>query len=88
MNGECTIRNGAVPHRIVRFDLAADGASITGTRVLAANLELWDEPTLGQIMDGQLVYNAASGWPSFLDNGEVAEGAELTPIRIMSIAID
>lgn len=82
------IRNGVQPHRILRFELADDGITIMRTGVLASRLALWDEPTLGQIVDGQLIYNAASGWPSFLDDGTVAEGAELSPIRIMSVELD
>ncbi len=82
------IRNGVWPHAIMRHELADDGTTIVSTRVLASQHPLWDEPTLGQIVDGQLIYSATSGWPSFLDDGTVAEGAELAPIRIMSIAID
>jgi len=82
------IRNGVQPHRIMRLEMAEDGTSVTQSRVLVNRLLLWDEPTLGQIIDGHLIYNAASGWPSFLDDGTVVEGADLAPIRIMSVAID
>jgi len=82
------IRNGAPPHSIIRFILSEDGQTISSRQTLAVNLEAWDEPTLGQIVGGQLYYNAASGWPSFRDDGSVVDGAELSPIRIMSIDLN
>jgi len=82
------IRNGTPPHSIIRFILSEDGQTILSRQTLAVNLDTWDEPTLGQIVDSQLFYNAASGWPSFMDDGSVADGADLSPIRIMSISLD
>ena len=58
------------------------------TEILAANLASWDEPTLGQIVGDRLIYNAASGWPSFTNDGELVEGAVPQPIRIMSLPLD
>ncbi len=82
------IQNGLRPYRILRINLSARGDSIDSIGILARNLPEWDEPTLGQIVGHQLVYNAASGWPKFGANGQPLEDAELPPIRIMSIDLD
>jgi len=82
------IRNGSRPHRITSYVLSEDGRTIVGEDVLAANLPGWNEPTLGVVSNGQLIYNAASGWPDFDESGELADGATAGPIRIMSVALD
>lgn len=82
------IRNGLPPNRIVRYQLSDDGRGITSVEVLVNNHSSWDEPTLGQIVGGQLIYNAASGWPNFTADGELVAGAQLEPIRIMSVELD
>ncbi len=82
------IRNGLPPNRIVRFYLSADGTAIDRTEVLVNRHSAWDEPTLGQIVDGRLIYNAASGWGNFTAEGELVAGATLAPIRIMSVELD
>lgn len=82
------IQNGITPHRIVRMDLSEDGTAIERLDVIARGLEGWSEPTLGQIVDGTLIYNAASGWPLFGPDGEPQEGAELPGIHIMQMELD
>lgn len=82
------IQNGLRPYRIMRFNLSSDGRSVNSAALLARNIEGWDEPTLGQIVGHQLIYNAASSWPQFGGNGEPLGDAELPPIRIMSIDLN
>ncbi len=82
------VQNGLRPYRIVRFNLTSDGTGVNAATVLARNLEGWDEPTLGQIVGHQLIYNAASGWPQFGANGEPLGDAELPPVRIMALDLN
>lgn len=59
------IQNGIRPHRVVSFRLGDDGAAINCARVLAANLDAFDEPTLGTIHDGDFYFVANSHWNRF-----------------------
>ncbi len=82
------IQNATRPQRIVRFVLSDDGNDITATEVLVSNHPLWDEPTLGQVVGDQLIYNGTSGWGDYTDAGDVVDDAELDPIRIMSVDLN
>ncbi len=59
------IQNGHPPHRIVALSLTADGLGIEDARILAANLEDFDEPTLGTIVGDELWFVANSQWHRF-----------------------
>lgn len=59
------IQNGIRPHRVASFGLSEDGAAISDSRVLAANLDAFDEPTLGAIHDGKFYFVANSHWNRF-----------------------
>lgn len=76
------IQNGSNPHRILRLELSEDGDAVTRVRVLAANLPQWDEPTLGLLVGGRLVYVANSQWNRFVD-GDLPALTELSDPRIM-----
>ena len=82
------IQNATQPHRIVRYELSSDGNAISDFEVLVSNHDLWDEPTLGQIVDGRLFYIATAEWPDYGADGERHEGSEMHPIRIMSVDLD
>ena len=59
------IQNGIQPHRVTAFALSEDGLSITGARILAANLPEFDEPTLGLIDGDHFYFVANSHWNRF-----------------------
>jgi sugar lactone lactonase YvrE len=59
------IQNGIQPHRVTSFRLSPDGTSIVETRVLAANLPGFDEPTLGAVRDDDFYFVANSHWNRF-----------------------
>lgn len=64
------IQNGIRPHRVVAFTLSADGGAVASSRILAANLEDFDEPTLGVVHGGDFYFVANSHWNRFdRDNG-------------------
>jgi len=59
------IQNGIRPNRIVALKLDADGLSITASRIIAANLEEFDEPTLGFVAGDDFIFVANSHWNRF-----------------------
>ena len=54
------IQNGVEPNRVIRVDLAADGVTLTGARILEMNHPAFDEPTLGVVAEGALYVSANS----------------------------
>lgn len=56
------IQNGVRPNRVVRIDLDESGAlaRVTGMQVLAANLDEFDEPTLGVLKHSGVFYFVAN----------------------------
>lgn len=59
------IQNGVQPHRVAALTLGDDGLSITAGRVIAANLEEFDEPTLGFVSGDDFYFVANSHWNRF-----------------------
>ena len=59
------IQNGVRPHRVAALQLSDDGLAITGSRVLASNLEAFDEPTLGLVRGDNFYFVANSHWNRF-----------------------
>ncbi len=81
------IQNGVVPHRITRFELAGDGLSVSSAQVLERAVPGWDEPTLGIVVDGALVYVANSQWPKFGEDGQTPDAATLQPTAIRRLPL-
>jgi hypothetical protein len=82
------IQNGTRPQRILRLKLDAEKRRIEHVEVLASNLPEWDEPTLGVIVDDAFYFVANSHWSKFDENGKLPPAGELTPPRIMRIALE
>lgn len=80
------IQNGIQPHRVVTFELAPDGLSIVGSRLIASNLPEFDEPTLGTIVGEQLFFVANSHWNRFDQDNNLPD--ELVGPVILSVAIE
>ena len=70
------IQNGIRPNRVAAFQLADDGLTVTGTRVLARNLPQFDEPTLGTLFGDSLLFVANSHWNRFDREGNLPGGLE------------
>ncbi len=81
------VQNGVLPHRIVRIDLDKAGAVAIGLQVLQQALPEWNEPTHGYVYRDRFVYIATSNWPAYDDKGRVRDGAQLAPLRIMSVPL-
>ena len=68
------IQNGVRPHRVVAFRLGDDGTTVTGSRVLAANLPQFDEPTLGVVRGNDFYFVANSHWNRFAADNSLPDG--------------
>lgn len=68
------IQNGIRPHRVAALQLSENGLAITGSRLLAANLEQFDEPTLGVIRGDDFYFVANSHWNRFDRESKLPEG--------------
>lgn len=68
------IQNGVRPHRVAALQLSDDGLAVTGSRLLASNLEQFDEPTLGLVRDDDFYFVANSHWNRFDRENRLPEG--------------
>jgi sugar lactone lactonase YvrE len=82
------IQNGIRPHRVVRLQLGDGGRRVRGQRVLAANLEAFDEPTLGVVVEREFWFVANSQWNKFRQDHTLPPPDQLRPPRILRIRLD
>jgi sugar lactone lactonase YvrE len=68
------IQNGIRPHRVVAMRLGPGGLDVGDTRILAANLPAFDEPTLGTIRGGSFFFVANSHWNRFDRDNRLPDG--------------
>jgi sugar lactone lactonase YvrE len=61
------VQNGVEPNRIIGVDLASDGATVTGAKILEMNHPAFDEPTLAVVAEGALYVAANSQGGKFRD---------------------
>jgi sugar lactone lactonase YvrE len=52
------VQNGVQPNRVSLLELSPDGTRITRDRILEMNHPLFDEPTLGTVVDGVFYFSA------------------------------
>lgn len=81
------IQNGVAPHRVVRLDLAADGAAIARARILEMSHPAYDEPTLGVLVGDSLYYVADSHWGAFDESGKLRAPEKLAAPVILKLPI-
>lgn len=79
------IQNGVVPHRIIEINLDPGMETVSGIKVLAQNLDGFDEPTLGTSTAKGIVFVGSSQWPKFGPEGAIREGQTYNPTSIMLI---
>jgi hypothetical protein len=70
------IQNGIRPNRVVQLFLSDDGLAVESSRILAMNLEHFDEPNLGQVVGDSFYFIANSHWNRFDRDGNLPEGLE------------
>jgi sugar lactone lactonase YvrE len=68
------IQNGIQPHRVTALQLSPDGKAIIDSRVLAANLPAFDEPTLGVVHGDDFYFVANSHWNRFDRDNRLPDG--------------
>lgn len=82
------VQNGTSPQRVVRVRLDKTGAIATRLDVLARALDGWNEPTHGVVVGREFYYIATSNWPAYDDEGALRQGAQLSPLRVMSLRLN
>ena len=80
------IQNGVRPHRVSALQLSDDGLAISGSRVLASNLEDFDEPTLGLVRGDDFYFVANSHWNRFDRENHLPDG--LSGPIILKLSLD
>lgn len=83
------IQNGINPHRVVRLTLdnPEDPTAITDFKVLAANHDDMNDPTLGTIIGKHFLFNANSQWQLFHPDREQADSGAQPPV-IIAVPLD
>ena len=81
------MQNGTSPQRIVKIELDPSGTVAERLTVLQQALPEWREPTHGFVDGEKFVYIATSNWPAYDDDGNLRDGADLAPLRIMSVRL-
>jgi hypothetical protein len=85
--GLIAIQNGVNPHRVLRLVLNKEWNRIERAEVMEANHVLFDEPTLGVIVQDMFYYIANSQWGSVDDKGALAPLDKLRPPVVLKIAL-
>lgn len=70
-NSLIAIQNGIRPHRVVRYFLNKNHDSIERAEIIEANNPLFNEPTLGALVQDTFYYVANSQWGSFNKDGTI-----------------
>jgi sugar lactone lactonase YvrE len=81
------VQNGILPNRVTRVDLSADGARVTGARILEMNNPAFDEPTLAVAVDGFLYVNAASQGGKFQNEKKPITPEEMRDAVILKVPL-
>lgn len=68
------IQNGIQPNRVVALRLDDHGLSVSSGRVIAANLDGFDEPTLGFVAGDDFYFVANSHWNRFDADNNLPDG--------------
>lgn len=80
------IQNGIRPHRVVAFQLDESGLEVTGHRLLASNLPVFDEPTLGVVRGDDFYFVANSHWNRFDSENNLPD--DLAGPVVLKISLD
>jgi DNA-binding beta-propeller fold protein YncE len=81
------IQNGVSPPRVMRFELAAGGDSISSAEVLDRDTELATEPTIGTLARGSFVYVANSQWDEYDAKGVPVAGSRLRRPLLLAVPL-
>jgi sugar lactone lactonase YvrE len=79
------IQNGTRPNRLIAMTLSEDGLRVSASRLLARNLEHFDEPTLGAVVGDTFYFVANSHWNRFDREGNLP--GDLQGPIVMSVSL-
>jgi len=86
-NSLIAIQNGAVPIRIVRFNLNPENTQITDYKVFDNNRADFNEPTSGNITNGKLYFFANAPWKFYDENKQLEETKFENP-KLFELTLD
>jgi sugar lactone lactonase YvrE len=81
------VQNGVNPSRVVRVLLTEEVDAVASVEILDLAHPEHDQPTLGEIIDGEFFYVANSLWGAWDSGGNLIEGRELSPPVILRIPL-
>ena len=81
------VQNGITPNRVVRVRLTENVEGIEAVDVLDLAHPEHDQPTLGEVVDGDFLYVANSLWGAWDREGNLVEGRKLSPPVILRISL-
>ncbi|MEE8118348.1 MAG: hypothetical protein V3T39_02190 [Gammaproteobacteria bacterium] len=87
-NDLIAIQNGIQPHRVTRIELNETGDAVTATEILASGLNEFDEPTLGQVVEHDLLLVANSHWNRFNAENQLVNAKDLAGPIILRINLE
>jgi len=86
-NGIVCVQNGITPNRIVRLRMDNGWRKITNFEVLEANNPLFDEPTLGTMVNNEFYFIANSQWAAIDPKGQLAPAEKLRDPIILKLRL-
>jgi sugar lactone lactonase YvrE len=81
------VQNGVNPNRIVRLSLTPDYARVVKFETLEANNPVFDDPTLGVLVQGDLYFIANSQWGAIDEKGNLAPAEKLKDPVILKLKL-
>ena len=85
--GLIAIQNGVNPHRVIRVYLNKEGDRLERFETIEANNPLFDEPTLGVLVNNSFYYVANSQWGAIDKNGKLAPVEQLREPVILKVKL-
>jgi len=81
------VQNGVNPQRVVRLDLSKDLRRVERFETVAANLPVFDEPTLGVMVGDSFYFIANSQWGALDEQGRLAPEDKLKEPVVLKLKL-
>lgn len=81
------VQNGIEPHRVVRLTLSPDGSRILAGELLEMNNPLFDEPTLGIVVNGAFHYVADSQGDRFRKSPAGVPASDQREVVVLKVPV-
>jgi hypothetical protein len=86
-NDIVAVQNGIKPNRVARLKFTKDWRAIEKVDVLEANNPLFDEPTLGVLVEDSFYFIANSQWGAIDEKGQLAPAEKLRDPIVLRIKL-